>query len=62
MIGKFIEKWKREDDDTFHFRVSSYKSGARIFAGIALCFAGGAVAVGGVALIVAEILGVVEEL
>lgn len=60
MIGKLIEKWKREDDDTFHFRVSIAKSVARIAAGVTLMF--GWVVLAGLALIAAEVLGVVEEL
>lgn len=62
MIDKLIEKWKREDEDTFHFRVSAFKSAARIAAGAAMCFGGGVVTFAGIALIVAEVLGVVEEL
>ena len=62
MIRKLIDKWKREDEDTYHFRVSSFKSAARIAAGVSMLSVGGAVAFAGAALIVAEILGVVEEL
>lgn len=60
MIGKLIEKWNRQDEDTFHFRVSAAKSALRIVAGVSLVFGG--IVLAGVALIAAEILGVVEEL
>ena len=46
-------------DPMKHFHVSMIKSSVRIFAGVTLCF--GWLIVSGVLLIVAEILGVVEE-
>ena len=60
MFQKFIDKWNRQDEDTFHFRVSIAKSSLRIAAGLFLVF--GSLALAGLALIVAEILGIVEEL
>lgn len=60
MIQKFIDKWNRQDEDTFHFRVSIAKSSLRIAAGLFLVF--GSLALAGLALIAAEILGIVEEL
>jgi hypothetical protein len=60
MFQKFIDKWNRQDDDTFHFRVSIAKSSLRIAAGLFLVF--GSLALAGLALIAAEILGIVEEL
>jgi hypothetical protein len=60
MFQKFIDKWNRQDEDTFHFRVSIAKSSLRIAAGLFLVF--GSLALAGLALIAAEILGIVEEL
>lgn len=60
MIGKLIEKWNRQDEDTFHFRVSVAKSVARLAAGVVLMC--GWFVLAGLALIVAEMLGIVEEL
>ena len=60
MIQKLIDKWNRQDEDTFHFRVSIAKSALRIAAGLFLVF--GSLPLAGVALIAAEILGIVEEL
>ena len=59
-VKRFVEKWKRLDHDTFHFRVSVAKSGLRIAAGLFLIFGG--LFLAGVAFIAAEVLGVVEEL
>jgi len=44
----------------WHFRISIIKSGLRIGAG--LCFIEGNVIPGGILLIVAEILGILEEI
>jgi hypothetical protein len=60
MIKKLIEKWYREDEDTYHFRVSVLKSALRILAGVSLI--AGSIAFAGVLLIIAEVLGIVEEL
>lgn len=47
-------------DPKWHRNISFAKSGLRIFAGIVLCF--GLYISAGVLLILAEVLGVVEEL
>lgn len=60
MLQKLIDKWNRADEDQFHFRVSVAKSGLRIAAGILLIFGG--IGLAGLALIAAEVLGIVEEL
>lgn len=60
MIGKLIEKWNRQDEDTYHFRVSIVKSAMRIIAGV--CMIGGAFVAAGLSFIIAEGLGIVEEL
>ena len=60
MLTKFIDKWNRQDEDTFHFRVSVVKSAGRIAAGVWLML--GAPLLAGAALIAAEVLGIVEEL
>lgn len=60
MWQKLVDKWNRADDDQFHFRVSVAKSALRIAAGFFLIF--GAWAFAGLAFIVAEVLGIVEEL
>lgn len=60
MLKKLIEKWNRQDEDTFHFRVSIAKSALRIVAGLALVMS--ALPLAGLAFIAAEILGIVEEL
>ena len=44
----------------FHFKVSMVKSALRIIAG--LNFVAGSLIVGGILLIAAEVLGIVEEL
>lgn len=49
-----------KDPGKFHFYVSLVKSGVRIAAGVAFCF--GSIVGGGLLLIAAEILGIVEEL
>lgn len=60
MLQKLIDKWNRQDEDTFHFRVSAAKSALRIAAGLFLIL--GVFMLAGLAFIAAEILGVVEEL
>lgn len=60
MIRKLIDKWNRQDEDTFHFRVSIAKSVLRIAAGLFLVI--GCFGFAGLAFIAAEILGIVEEL
>jgi hypothetical protein len=52
--------WLDNREDAFHFKVSLAKSALRILAGIALVLGG--IVVAGIAFIVAEILGIVEEL
>ena len=49
-----------KDPGKFHFYVSLVKSGVRIAAGVAFCF--GSLMWGGLLLIAAEVLGIVEEL
>ena len=49
-----------KDTSKGHFYVSLVKSGFRILAGANICF--GNLLVGGALIIVAEILGIVEEL
>jgi len=53
-------KIANKDPGKFHFYVSLVKSGVRIAAGIALIT--GSIVGAGLLLIVAEILGIVEEL
>ena len=50
----------KESKSNKHFTLSILKSGVRIFAGIAL--ATGGITLAGILLIVAEILGIAEEL
>lgn len=50
----------KESKTNWHFRISVVKSSLRIVAGIALCKSD--IWVAGVLFIVAEILGIVEEL
>ena len=50
----------KESKSNKHFTLSILKSGVRIFAGIVL--ATGGIALAGMLLIVAEILGIAEEL
>ena len=46
-----------------HFRVSLVKSGVRILAGVCLCLVDNTLAnMAGVFLIIAEVLGIVEEM
>lgn len=49
-----------KDPGRFHFYVSLAKSGVRIAAGGAFCM--GSIVGGGALLIVAEVLGIIEEL
>jgi hypothetical protein len=50
-------------DPAKHFRLSMYKSAVRIAAGVAFCTSGSYyIVVGGVALIIAEIVGILEEM
>lgn len=49
-----------KDPSRGHFYVSLIKSGFRILAGANICF--GNLLVGGALIIVAEVLGIVEEL
>lgn len=50
-------------DPKMHFRLSMWKSAVRILAGVALIFSGQYyVIVGGAALIIAEIVGIAEEM
>lgn len=60
MFEKFLEKWNRNDEDTFHFRVSVVKSALRIVAGLSLAVY--AIPFAGLSFIAAEVLGVIEEL
>lgn len=60
LLNQFLAKWNREDDDTYHFRVSVVKSALRIAAGLFLLC--GATFLAGVGVIVAELFGIIEEL
>ena len=60
LLNLFVAKWNREDEDTYHFRVSVVKSALRIAAGLFLLV--GVPFLAGVGLIVAELFGIVEEL
>lgn len=60
MLQKLVEKWNRQDEDTFHFRVSVVKSGLRIAAGLFLL--AGITFLAGLSFIAAEVLGIIEEL
>jgi len=56
-------KIQNKDDRIGHFRVSLIKSGIRIFAGMSLCLVDNTlINIAGVFLIIAEILGIVEEI
>jgi len=59
-MKKLIEKWNREDNDTYHFRMGIVKSMFRITAGVFLIT--GNIAIAGVLFIVAESFGIAEEL
>jgi hypothetical protein len=52
-----------KDSRKGHFRVSLVKSGVRILAGVCLCLVDNTLAnTAGVLIIIAEILGIVEEM
>lgn len=54
---------QKRDPRVGHFRVSLVKSGVRILAGLCLCLIDNTLAnMAGVLLIIAEILGIVEEM
>jgi hypothetical protein len=56
-------KIQNRDPRVGHFRVSLVKSGVRILAGICLCLIDNTLAnMAGVLVIIAEILGIVEEM
>jgi hypothetical protein len=56
-------KIQNRDPRMGHFRVSLVKSGVRILAGLCLCLIDNTLAnMAGVLLIIAEILGIVEEM
>lgn len=56
-------KIQNKDNRLGHFRVSMIKSGVRILAGICLCLVDNTLAnMAGALLIIAEILGIVEEI
>jgi hypothetical protein len=53
----------KHPDAKKHFRLSMYKSGVRIMAGLALCNTNNYfIVAGGVLLIIAEIVGILEEM
>ena len=55
-------KIQNKDNRLGHFRVSLIKSGVRLIAGLSLCLTGNTLLnIAGIAFIVAEILGIVEE-
>jgi hypothetical protein len=49
-----------QDTSRGHFYVSLVKSGFRILAGVNICF--GNLLIGGALIVVAEVLGILEEL
>jgi hypothetical protein len=56
-------KIQDKDNRKGHFRVSLVKSGVRILAGVCLCLVDNTLAnMAGVFLIIAEVLGIVEEM
>ena len=56
-------KIRGKDNRLGHFRVSLVKSGVRILAGICLCLVDHSlINLAGVALIAAEMLGIIEEI
>ncbi len=56
-------KIQDKDSRKGHFRVSLVKSGVRILAGVCLCLVDNTLAnTAGVLIIIAEILGIVEEM
>ena len=55
-------KIQNKDNRLGHFRVSLIKSGVRLIAGLSLCLTGSTLLnIAGIVFIVAEILGIVEE-
>jgi hypothetical protein len=55
-------KIQNKDNRLGHFRVSLIKSGVRLIAGLSLCLTGSTLLnIAGIDFIVAEILGIVEE-
>jgi len=55
-------KIQDKDHRLGHFRVSLIKSGVRFVAGLCLCLSGSTLLnIAGVAFIIAEILGIIEE-
>jgi hypothetical protein len=55
-------KIQNKDNRLGHFRVSLIKSGVRLIAGLSLCLTGSTLLnIAGLAFIIAEILGIVEE-
>jgi hypothetical protein len=59
-MKKEVVEWINHREDAFHFKVSLAKSGLRILAGITLVF--GSFILAGLLLILAEVLGIVEEI
>lgn len=56
-------KIPHKDPKSGHFRVSLIKSGVRLLAGVCLCLTGSTLLnIAGIAFIIAEILGIVEEI
>jgi hypothetical protein len=56
-------KIQNKDPRVGHFRVSLIKSGVRLIAGLCLCLSGSTLLnIAGLAFIVAEILGIIEEM
>jgi hypothetical protein len=55
-------KIQKKDNRLGHFRVSLIKSGVRFVAGLSLCLTSSTLLnIAGIAFIIAEILGIVEE-
>ena len=55
-------KIQNKDNRLGHFRVSLIKSGVRFVAGLCLCLSGSTLLnIAGLSFIIAEILGIVEE-
>ncbi len=59
-VINLINMQQKESKTNWHFRISVFKSCLRIMAGITLIR--GELAISGVLFIIAEILGIVEEL
>lgn len=60
--GKFVAEVAAKDPGKGHFYVSMVKSGIRFLGYGMMLGAGGVVAYAGIALILAEVLGIAEEL